>query len=46
MIREIEERDFQSIAEMYNHFILNVPCTFEVKLIHLANKAALKVQNI
>ena len=46
MIREIEERDFQSIAEMYNHFILNDTCTFEVKLIHLANKAALKFQNL
>ena len=30
MIREIKENDFQAIADIYNYYILNDICTFEV----------------
>lgn len=34
MIRNICKDDFESVAQIYNHYILNCTCTFEVRLLN------------
>ena len=32
MIRTIQEKDYDQVAEIYNYYILNDICTFEVNI--------------